>query len=122
MHCIITGPNGCGKSSLFRILGALWPLFGGKLTKPHIEDLFYVPQRPYLPAGTLRDQIIYPQPASGLAAKNVTDEVNLKILSKYLNVVFFLLRIFKKSLKKFIWPTWLIEKVDLMRQMIGMTF
>ena len=82
MHCIITGPNGCGKSSLFRILGALWPLFGGKLTKPHIEDLFYVPQRPYLPAGTLRDQIIYPQPASGLAAKNVTDEVNLEILSK----------------------------------------
>jgi len=75
MHCIITGPNGCGKSSLFRILGALWPLFGGKLIKPHIESLFYVPQRPYLPAGTLRDQIIYPQSALSLKEKNVTDEV-----------------------------------------------
>lgn len=96
-NVIVVGPNGCGKSSLFRTIGEvnisvyhfnlffciqLWPIASGTLTKPGSGHLFYIPQKPYMTIGTLRDQIIYPDSQGDMRRKGIKDENLRELLDK----------------------------------------
>jgi len=57
---LIIGPSGCGKSTLIRTLAGIWPFGQGSITIPEGQSLLFLPQKSYLPLGTLRDCLLYP--------------------------------------------------------------
>jgi putative ATP-binding cassette transporter len=59
---LIKGESGTGKSTLFRAIGGLWPWGGGRIVTPPRADMCFLPQRPYLPLGTLAGTLCYPVP------------------------------------------------------------
>ena len=68
-HTLVTGPSGIGKSTLFRALSGIWPFGDGAVEVPAKARQMFLPQRPYLPIGSLRDAVAYPS-----ASRGFTDE------------------------------------------------
>jgi vitamin B12/bleomycin/antimicrobial peptide transport system ATP-binding/permease protein len=57
---LVNGPSGAGKSTLFRVLGGIWPFGSGRVTVPASARVMILPQRPYLPIGSLAAAVTYP--------------------------------------------------------------
>lgn len=86
LDLVLTGLGHLGArppTSLFRLLGGLWPVYGGTVTKPPASDFTYIPQRPYLSLGTLRDQIIYPHDAAEMRARRSIPSMLTAVRGKY---------------------------------------
>ena len=58
---VIAGASGSGKSTLFRALAGIWPFGRGRVHLPPAAEMLFLPQRPYLPLGSLRRAICYPR-------------------------------------------------------------
>ena len=58
---LVMGPSGCGKTSLLRLVSGLWPVSSGQVQRPPVGELMFIPQKPYMLLGSLRQQLCYPQ-------------------------------------------------------------
>lgn len=79
-HLAIVGDPGAGKSSLFRALAGLWPWGNGKLRMPSGSGMMFLPQRPYLPLGSIRGAVAYPSAPEQFSesdVKSVLERVQL---------------------------------------------
>jgi len=70
---LVTGASGCGKSTLLRTLAGIWAYASGEISLPKNSRVMFLPQKPYLPLGTLRRALIYPH-----AEKNSPPDDKLK--------------------------------------------
>ena len=68
---LVVGESGAGKSTLIRAIAGLWPWGGGEISIRRNSKLFFMPQRPYVPLGTLRRAVAYPNPADSLDTQEV---------------------------------------------------
>jgi putative ATP-binding cassette transporter len=85
---LVTGPSGSGKTSLFRALGGVWPFGTGSVRIPEGASVLVLPQRPYMPLGTLRGALAYPGSQDGFTADEIAtvlDEVGLGHLRERLD-------------------------------------
>ena len=70
---LIRGPSGSGKSTLFRAIAGIWPFSSGRIRLPKAGNILFLPQKPYLPIGTLKEVTSYPAREAGFSDQAVKE-------------------------------------------------
>src|SRR3954468_4320071 len=73
---LVAGESGSGKSTLVRAIAGLWPWGGGSVNFHPDRRLFMLPQKPYVPSGTLRRAVAYPGSADGWSEKEIAEALD----------------------------------------------
>jgi putative ATP-binding cassette transporter len=87
---LLGGASGSGKSTLFRAIAGIWPFGRGEIRGLRGAQVLFLPQKPYLPIGTLREVVSYPMPGSGIddvTLREALQAVGLRDLAERLNEV-----------------------------------
>jgi putative ATP-binding cassette transporter len=84
---LIIGVSGSGKSTLFRAVAGLWPWGAGQIQTPVPEEMMFLPQRPYLPLGTLRAALSYPAAPDAFDDELVRNALKRCGLNDFLDVL-----------------------------------
>lgn len=79
---LIVGASGGGKSSLLRAFAGLWRSGEGTVIRPPLDEMLFLPQRPYLIIGTLRDQLMYPVAREGISDEKLQETLEFVNLPK----------------------------------------
>jgi len=74
---LVMGVSGSGKSSLLRTIAGLWNSGGGEIIRPQLKNMMFLPQKPYLIPGSLRENLLYP-----LRNKSLENDQLLDVLDK----------------------------------------
>jgi len=72
---LVSGPSGAGKSTLFRALAGIWPYWKGRIKLPKGARLLFLPQKPYLPVGSLKHAVCYPEDANRFSDEEIRESL-----------------------------------------------
>ncbi|MCI0467951.1 MAG: ABC transporter ATP-binding protein/permease [Beijerinckiaceae bacterium] len=84
---ILTGPSGSGKSTLFRAISGIWPYGDGAITLPRDAKILLLPQRPYIPIGSLRGAVTYPADSRAYGDDEIQGALRAAQLDNFLGLL-----------------------------------